>query len=69
MKPVSNASCSFVMPLQGKLRRKQYELAHVVRTLDKLGALKPTATGLAIAAGHETVHYHLSNRVAKIYAR
>jgi hypothetical protein len=55
--------------VQGNLHRKSWELAHVIRTLHKLGKLEKDATGLAIAAGREPVHYHLSTRVAKIYAR
>jgi SAM-dependent methyltransferase len=39
-----------------------------VRVLDKLGAIRLDAVGLALAAGHEPVHYYLSSKVKMMYA-
>jgi hypothetical protein len=54
--------------VQGYHHRKSWEYARCLHALDTLGVLHPNATGLALAAGHEAVHYYLSTRVKMMYA-
>jgi ubiquinone/menaquinone biosynthesis C-methylase UbiE len=47
--------------------RKQWEYAHVLNGLDRLGATHPAATVLSVAGGHELPAFDLTNRVRWVF--
>lgn len=48
--------------------RKHWEIAMAVRALDRLGALRPDAVLLGVAAGNEPTIFHLTTRARQVFA-
>jgi ubiquinone/menaquinone biosynthesis C-methylase UbiE len=51
----------------GLEHRKQWEYAHVLNGLDRLGATHPSALVLSVAGGHELPAFDLTNRVRWVF--